>query len=124
MSASAALAVVCALWVRTVACGELHSSLLMRTVYVHQECIADVLASRLFKFIHAIEGHHQTPQHRVTVGPSFTTNLSAFVDGSSSSLGREVRFSETLLFSRDWPEHGEERHRVSASIDEPQIAIN
>jgi hypothetical protein len=26
---------------------------------VHQEGIADVLASRLFKFIHAIEGHHR-----------------------------------------------------------------
>jgi len=51
-------------------------------------------------------------------------NLSEFVDGSSSSLGREVRFSETLLFSRDWPENGEERHRVSVSIDELQIAIN
>src|SRR4029453_16083024 len=32
MRAKAALAVVCALWVRTGACGELHSSLLMRTV--------------------------------------------------------------------------------------------
>src|SRR4030095_6959918 len=31
MRAKAALAVVCALWVRTVACGELHSYLLMRT---------------------------------------------------------------------------------------------
>jgi hypothetical protein len=51
-------------------------------------------------------------------------NLSEFVDGSSSSLGRELRFSETLLFSRDWPENGEERHSVSASIDELQIAIN
>src|SRR3954469_5677518 len=51
-------------------------------------------------------------------------NLSEFVDGSSSSLGREVRFSETLLFSRDWPENGEERYRVSGSIDELQIARN
>ena len=25
---------------------------------MHQECIASVLVSRLFMFIHAIEGHH------------------------------------------------------------------
>ena len=49
-----------ALWVRTVACGELHSSLLMRTV-----CRASGVYSerprffRLFMFIHAIEGQHQ-----------------------------------------------------------------
>src|SRR5437870_9370040 len=60
MRAKAALAVMCALWVRTVACGELHSSLLMRTV-----CRASGVYSerphffRLFMFIHAIEGHHQ-----------------------------------------------------------------
>src|SRR5215475_15067646 len=59
MSAKAALAVMCALWMRTVACGELHSSLLMRTV-----CRASGVYSerprffRLFMFIHAIEGQH------------------------------------------------------------------
>jgi hypothetical protein len=37
---------------------------------------------------------------------------------------REVRFPETLLFSRDWPENGEERYSASASIDEIKTAIN
>src|SRR5262245_31436321 len=60
MRAKATLAVMGALWVRTVACGELHSSLLMRTV-----CRASGVYSerrrffRLFMFIHAIEGQHQ-----------------------------------------------------------------
>jgi len=56
------LAVMGALWVRTVACGELHSSLLMRTV-----CRASGVYSerpRFFRlFIHAIEGQHRKIQH-------------------------------------------------------------
>src|SRR4030095_14432836 len=58
MSAKAALAVVCALWVRTVACGELHSSLLMRTV-----CRASGVYSERprFSLVHVHPRYQGTP---------------------------------------------------------------
>ncbi len=42
----------------------------------------------------------------------------------SLSIMRGVRFSETLLFSRDWLENGEEMHRAPASVYALQTAIN
>src|SRR5262249_54455874 len=47
-----------------------------------------------------------------------------FVDGRSCSIRSDLRFYETLLFSRDWLGRGEEKGNSSASICALQTAIN
>ena len=51
-------------------------------------------------------------------------NLSKFVDGCSKSMMEGVCVQNTLLFSRDWIEIGEETHLVSGSVYALEIAIN
>src|SRR6266851_2491004 len=58
MNTEAALAVMGALWIGTVACRELHCILLIRTV-CHVSGVYSKCSRSPFVFIHAIEGQHQ-----------------------------------------------------------------
>src|SRR2546428_349699 len=58
MNTEAALAVMGALWIGTVACRELHCILLIRTV-CHVSGVYSKCSRSPFVFIHAIEGQHR-----------------------------------------------------------------
>src|SRR5713101_2540263 len=68
MSTEAALAVMRALWIGTIACRELHCFLLMQTV-CHVSGVYSECARLSFVLIHAIEGQHPFLDSPTVSGP-------------------------------------------------------
>src|SRR5712691_4178829 len=69
MNTEAALAVMRALWIGTVACRELHGFLLIRTV-CHVSGVYSECSRSPFVFIHAIEGQHRSLEKLSTLRAS------------------------------------------------------
>jgi hypothetical protein len=88
MSAKAALAVMCALRVRTVACGELHGALLMRTV---------CRASGVYNERPRLSLVHVHPRYRATPPTQALSNSRVVLDGSAEALRQNEDVKEFYL---------------------------